>query len=155
MKHISIVALAIALLLSGVVTGISVVNANGNGYTNPGTGTPGYWKNHPEAWPVDEIMIGGTLYTKAEAIAYMKQPVKGDKTITMFKALVAAKLNIAIGCDDSCIASTIADADAWLASNPVGSGVAGRSCAWQNGGECLYWTLDRYNNGELCVPARD
>ena len=20
--------------------------------SNPGTGTPGYWKNHPEAWPV-------------------------------------------------------------------------------------------------------
>jgi len=27
--------------------------------TAPGTGTPGYWKNHPEAWPVEEITIGG------------------------------------------------------------------------------------------------
>ena len=24
----------------------------------PGTGTIGYWKNHPEAWPVEEITIG-------------------------------------------------------------------------------------------------
>ena len=24
-----------------------------SGFSNPGTGTPGYWKNHPEAWPVN------------------------------------------------------------------------------------------------------
>ncbi len=29
-------------------------------FPNPGTGTPGYWKNHPEAWPVDYIKIGYT-----------------------------------------------------------------------------------------------
>jgi len=36
----------------------------------PGTGTPGYWKNHPEAWPVSSITVGGLTYTKAQAIAY-------------------------------------------------------------------------------------
>src|SRR5262245_40288062 len=30
----------------------------------PGTGTPGYWKNHPEAWPVADIKIGNTIFTK-------------------------------------------------------------------------------------------
>ena len=60
----------------------------------PGTGTPGYWKNHPEAWPVDEITIGGVTYTKVEAIAIMNTPEKGDKTYTMFSALVAATLNV-------------------------------------------------------------
>ena len=24
---------------------------------SPGTGTPGYWKNHPEAWPVNSIAM--------------------------------------------------------------------------------------------------
>jgi hypothetical protein len=34
----------------------------------PGTGTPGYWKNHPEAWPVQTVTVGGVSYTKAQAI---------------------------------------------------------------------------------------
>ncbi len=121
----------------------------------PGTGTPGYWMNHPEAWPVDEITIGGVTYSKAEAIEYMKMPVKGDKTLTMFPALVSAKLNVLIGNDASCIADTISAADAWMAAyGPVGSGVKGSSQAWKDG-EPLYLRLDDYNNGRLCAPHRD
>src|SRR6185503_2976132 len=37
---------------------------------NPGTGTPGYWKNHAEAWPVSGITIGPNTYTKAQAITW-------------------------------------------------------------------------------------
>ncbi len=120
----------------------------------PGTGTPGYWKNHPEAWPVEEITIGGETYSKEEAIEAMKAPVKGDKTLTLFPALVAAKLNVLIGNCDSCIADTIVDADAWMATYPLGSGVAGSSDAWKCG-EPLYCKLDAYNNGFLCAPSRD
>jgi hypothetical protein len=121
----------------------------------PGTGTPGYWMNHPEAWPVDEITIGGVTYTKDEAIGYMMDPVKRDKTFTMFPALVAAKLNVLIGNDDSCIADIITAADAWMADNPLGSKVRGNSDAWKEG-EPLYWALDEYNNGDAsCVVSRD
>ena len=121
----------------------------------PGTGTPGYWKNHPDAWPVDEITIGGVTYPKEEAIPLMGMPVKGDKTITMFRALVAAKLNVLIGNNPTCIADTIDAADAWMATyGPVGSGVPGRSDAWECG-ELLYEKLDLYNNGELCALSRD
>ena len=122
--------------------------------TNPGAGTPGYWKNHPDAWPVDEITIGGKTYTKAEAIPLMKED-KHDKTTTMFRSLVAAKLNVLIGNDSSCIADTIAAADAWMAKyGPVGKGVRANSAAWKEG-EPLYLELDDYNNGFLCAPARD
>ncbi len=128
----------------------------GNTYTCglPGTGTPGYWKNHPEAWPVEEITIGGVTYTKDEAIGLMDMPVKGDKTYTMFQALVAAKLNVLVGNLHDCIADTISAADAWMAANPPGSGVKGSSDAWQSG-EAWYEALDAYNNGELCAPSRD
>ena len=120
----------------------------------PGTGTPGYWKNHPEAWPVETITIGGVVYTKEQAIWWMNQP-DGDKTITLFRALVAAKLNVLIGNDDSCIAGTISAADAWFVTfGPVGSGVPARSAAWRIG-EPLYELLDLYNNGGLCAPHRD
>jgi hypothetical protein len=131
--------------------------------TNPGAGTPGYWKNHPEAWPVDEITIGGVFYDrgwnrkkdKETAVWWMDQDDKHDKTITMFRSLVAAKLNVLIGNDSSCIADTILAADAWMATyGPVGSGVRANSAAWKDG-EPLYLELDDYNNGFLCAPARD
>lgn len=121
---------------------------------SPGTGTPGYWMNHPEAWPVDVITIGGITYSKETAINFMKDPVKKDKTFTMFPALVAAKLNVLIGNEAGCVAGTIDAADAWMAEHPVGSHVKGSSDAWKEG-EPLYWTLDAYNNGLLCAPSRD
>ena len=119
-----------------------------------GTGTIGYWKNHPDAWPVEEITIGGITYTKDGAIAVMKTPGKGDKTYDMFKQLTASKLNVLIGCESSCIDQTIIDADNWLITYPLGTGVSGGSQAWQIG-EPLHTSLTDYNEGKLCAPHRD
>jgi hypothetical protein len=119
----------------------------------PGTGTPGYWKNHPEAWPQDTITIGGQVYTKDQAIVWLDSVTK-DKTTTMFSSLVSAKLNVLIGNDDSCVASTIVAADDWMKLHPVGSGVAASSLAWKVG-EPLHRQMDNYNNGMLCAPHRD
>lgn len=120
---------------------------------SPGTGTPGYWKNHPEAWPVDAITIGGVVYTKSSALYWLGQP-DGDKTHTMFRGLVSAKLNVLIGNESSCIASTISAADVWMTTYPVGSNVRARTAAWSTG-EPLYRELDAYNNGDRCAPHRD
>jgi hypothetical protein len=115
------------------------------------TRTPGYWKTHPEAWPVDSIEIGGNTYTKEEAIELLWLPERGDKTKTLFRALVAAKLNEAAGTDVSCVADDMDWADAWMAAHPVCSGVHGNTEAWYSG-EPLYMKLDDYNNGLLCAP---
>jgi hypothetical protein len=107
--------------------------------------SPGYWKNH-EGWPGGAVKIGGIWYTEADAIEIMKTAGKGDKTYTMFKALAAAKLNKAAGCDVSCIKCTIKAADEWMEKyGPVGSNVRGNSKAWKCG-EPLYKKLDKYNN---------
>lgn len=122
-----------------------------------GAGTPGYWMNHPEAWPVEEITVGGVTYTKEEAIALMEAPTEGDVTLIMFRALVAAMLNVTAGAEAACIVDTIAAADAWLADQGgAGSGVGagGRNSPWREG-EPLYERLDDYNNGLLCAPSRD
>jgi len=119
----------------------------------PGTATPGYWKNHPGAWPVEEIVIGAVTYTKAEAIAIMSTPVAKDKRYTMFPALVSAKLNLLVGTESSCITDTIEQADQWMATFG-GSAVKASSEAWKIG-EPLYCKLDAYNNGLLCAPHRD
>jgi len=143
--------------------GFSVATVDGNGMStdfgfhstaaaNPGTGTPGYWKNHPDAWPVQSITVGGVTYTKAQAITWLGSVGK-DKTTTMFSSLVPAMLNILIGNDGSCVSSAIAAGNAWLAANPLGSGVAGGSAAWA-AGEPTHMTLDAYNNGLLCAPHR-
>jgi hypothetical protein len=122
--------------------------------TNPGTGTPGYWKNHPEAWPVQTITVGTVTYTKTQAIALLDQVGK-DKTLTMFSSLVSAMLNVKIGNDSSCVGSTINDAQAWMTKyGPAGSGVAASSYAWKVG-EPLHRLMDNYNNGMLCAPHRD
>lgn len=119
-----------------------------------GTGTPGYWKNHSEAWPVSTIEIGCKTYTKAQAISLMGQSPSGDVTYTMFRHLVSAKLNVLIGNISNCITQTIADADAWLCKYPLGSCVSGSSYAWSKG-SALATKLDEYNNGKLCAPSRD
>lgn len=147
--------------VTGTVTGISLSDSDDanyfghcDGQEQPGTGTPGYWKNHPGAWPVDEITVGGILYTRDEAIEIMGTAGRKDKTYTMFRALVAAMLNVMIGNDPSCIEDVIVAADNWMALYPVGSGVKANTDAWQEN-EWLYLTLDEYNNGLLCAPSRD
>jgi hypothetical protein len=126
-----------------------------SGFTNPGTGTPGYWMNHPEAWPVQEITVGNVPYTKAQAIAMLQAPGNKDKTYTMFASLVSATLNTIIGNDSTCVASTISQAQEWMVKyGPVGSGVAASSYAWKVG-EPLHRRMDNYNNGMLCAPHRD
>jgi hypothetical protein len=122
--------------------------------SNPGTGTLGYWKNHPDAWPASmlPITIGGVSYTRDQAI-YQMQRINKDRTTQMFAQLVAAELNVAIGNDSSCIGSSISFADAWLIANPLGSNVSGSSAAWAIG-EPYHNQLDAYNNGLLCAPHR-
>ena len=119
----------------------------------PGTGTPGYWKNHPDAWPVQEIIVGGIKYTKAQAISWLGRVGK-DKTTTMFSSLVPAMLNVKIGNLSGCVSATIASANAWMALHHVGSNVAASSAAWAEG-ELLHVILDDYNNGRLCASHRD
>ncbi len=119
-----------------------------------GTGTPGYWMNHPEAWPAS-IVVGGVTYTRDQAIALLGLPGNKDKTLTLFASLVSAKLNTEWnGTNPVCVSDTIAQADVWLATYPVGVGVRASSYAWKVG-EPLHRLMDNYNNGMLCAPHRD
>lgn len=121
----------------------------------PGTGTPGYWKNHPDAWPTETINIGGVTFDKPDAIIEMKRPTRKDMTRVMFRALVAAKLNVMIGNDGSCISEFIQAADIWMLDHPLGTGVRGRDAAWDEG-EPIKDMLNHYNNGRLpCADHRD
>ncbi len=124
------------------------------------SGTPGvcvrgqgYWKNHPEAWPVTELQLGNVTYTQEELLLILHQPVRGNGLVLLAHQLIAAKLNVANGADASCIQQTIADADALIGDlvvPPVGDGyLAPRDVS------ALAEILDDYNSGRLCAPACD
>lgn len=106
--------------------------------------TQGFWKNHGEAWPVEELILGGITYTKAELLAILRTPPRGDATYVLIHQLIAAKLNVASGADPTAIATVLADADAWLVAHPLGSKPSG---ADREAGIALAEALDDFNNG--------
>jgi len=113
----------------------------------------GYWKNHPVAWPVLALDLGGESYDQAELIGLLETPSRGDASLILAKQLITAKLNIANGSDPSPVVSEVADADALYAtlsgklpydvhaSMPTGQQMVG-----------LAGTLDEYNN-KLLTPG--
>ena len=90
--------------------------------------TPGYWKNHPDNWPVMELSLGGTTYSQAQLLDILDTPVRGDATIILAYHLIAAKLNVLSGSDPS-INDAIAHADALLAQYPLRSHPSGAARA--------------------------
>jgi N-acetylneuraminic acid mutarotase len=113
----------------------------------------GYWKNHPEAWPVTELQLGNTTYTQDQLLAILREPVRGNGLLILAKQEIAAKLNIANGADGSCIQQTLADADASIGNlviPPIGDGYLRPRDVSPTAG-----ILGAYNEGNLCAPSCD
>jgi hypothetical protein len=108
----------------------------------------GFWKNNPDAWPVDELMLGDVTYTQDELLDILNQPPRGNGLVILARQLIGAKLNIADGAntpDD--IHDAIDDADALIGDlvvPPVGDD-------WLHPSETgeLSDMLAAYNDGEL------
>ena len=110
------------------------------------TFTQGYWKNHPNNWPVSGLTLGNVFYTEAQLISILKTPVKGNGLISLSYQLIAAKLNAANGTTvPSNVQTAISNSDALIGNlvvPPVGSGYLAPSST-----AALNTTLDTYNNG--------
>lgn len=117
-----------------------------------GTRTPGYWKNHSASWPVEQLTLGGIEYSKQRCIEMLGNPTRGDHSVNLCRALIAAKLNIIDGCDGECVAIEIAIADVWFAQRAM-AGTAVQVVPLSERGRPLADVLDDYNNGLLCAPA--
>jgi hypothetical protein len=121
--------------------------------TSIGVSGPGFWKRQIHSWPVDTITVGGIDYNKEQAIPFISNG--SDKSLTMFRQVISAKLNLAAGADGSCILDTLTLADEWLAANgPVPGQVRGNSDEWKEG-EPLAQALAEFNNGDACAPTQD
>jgi len=106
----------------------------------------GYWKSHSDAWPVEEIDIGGVTCSKAEAIDILKTSPGGDATYILARQLIATKLNLLRGADASALEATVIDADSWLSAHPLGTDPSDPDRAE---GIALAETLEQYNSGEI------
>ena len=71
------------------------------------------------------ITVGGVDLYEGAGHRHARTPGK-DKTLTMFSSLVPAMLNVMVGNDGSCVASTIEAANAWMA--PYRPGRQRRAC---------------------------
>lgn len=109
------------------------------------TFTPGYWKNHAEAWtdqdiqPDDEFFTGGP-YDGMTYIEALGAPARGDAYIILARAYIAALLN-----EEVCGANArgyLDDAAEMLAEYPEEMDAACRAFA-------IYTAemLDYFNNG--------
>ena len=77
------------------------------------TYTPGYWKNHPEDWPVMDLTVGCVDYSQSQLLRILDMPTRGDMTIKLIHHLIAAKLNVLYGSEDY-IMGAIGDGDSYL-----------------------------------------
>ncbi|HKA25557.1 MAG TPA: hypothetical protein VKF80_11305 [Candidatus Eisenbacteria bacterium] len=114
------------------------------------TFTQGYWKNHPEAWPVASLTLGNHNYTAAELLSILNTPAGGNGLLILAHQLIAAKLNIADGADPTPVAGDIAAADGIIGNlviPPVGSDTLLPSDV-----NPYDDNLNNYNNGTSGVP---
>jgi hypothetical protein len=111
----------------------------------------GFWKNHPDQWPVTQLQLGNVTYTEDQLLSILHQPVRGNGLVLLAHQEIAAKLNIANGADESCIQQTLAAADTLIGNlvvPPVGNGfLRPRDVS------ALADTLEEYNEGMLCAAS--
>jgi len=111
------------------------------------TYTMGYWKNHPNDWPVDTLMLGSVQYSQMELLQIFRRPVKGNGLVSLAHQLIAAKLNVENGADPTDVQGYIDDADAMIGSlvvPPIGGGYLAPSSTGY-----LTHMLDQYNMGYI------
>jgi len=96
------------------------------------------------------LQLGNRTYNRQELQSILRQPPRGNSLVQLARQEIAAKLNIATGSDGSCVAQTLAAADALIGNlviPPVGNGYLPVNSYVR--------PLGRYNNGGLCAPKCD
>lgn len=111
------------------------------------TYSQGYWRNHPNAWPVTSLTLGTATYQAAELMAILDDPARGNGLVILVHQLIATKLNTANGADPSAVQQAITDADNMIDTlmvPPIGDGYLPPA---QTGD--LTETLTEYNEGTI------
>jgi hypothetical protein len=131
------------LRVSDTITCVTLPCVGGSSCTY----SQGYWRNHPNAWPVTSLTLGTVTYQAAELMAILDEPARGNGLVILVHQLIAAKLNIANGADPSAVQQAITDADNMIGAlvvPPIGNGYLAPG---QTGD--LTETLTEYNEGTI------
>lgn len=98
-----------------------------------------FWRTNPEAWPVEQVELAGMILRKGnggqlvvetadaddendtEAYDEFDFSDDADRPSGVLRQLLAAWLNILNGSDPGIIVSELAEAEAWLVTNPLGT----------------------------------
>ncbi len=111
------------------------------------TYSQGFWRNHPNAWPVTSLTLGTVTYQAAELMAILDNPAQGNGLVILVHQLIATKLNIANGADPSAVQQAATDADNMIGAlvvPPIGND----SLPPAQTGD-LTETLNEYNEGTI------
>ena len=122
--------------------------------------TQGYWKNHEAVVVVllgsSEMALGTPTYTASELdTIFGLPPSGGNALINLAHQLIAAKLNVLNGADDTQIAFYIALADSLIGNLVPGTDVVTSSSALGQSMVNAAATLDNFNQGLTIVPHCD
>jgi hypothetical protein len=132
-------------------------NGGGEGCTR----TQGFWGSSPAGQALLVQLVPGTLtlgttaYTAAQLDDILDKPTQGNALLILAHQLIAARLNVLAGADDSAIAATLTAADAaigGLVIPPVGSDFVAPNTQLGQTMVSLATTLASYNEGDLNVP---
>lgn len=127
--------------------------------------TQGYWGNSPagEARLIvligaGTMSLGNTNYTAAQLDDILDEPVAGNMLINLAHQLIAAKLNVLNGADDSQISDDIATAEGLIGNlvvPPVGTDFVAPASMLGQQMNAVKDELDAYNMGNRNVPSCD
>jgi hypothetical protein len=102
-----------------------------------------YWRRHPEEWPLLALPIGDRIFTRDELLRYHHRWLHTSQVSGLMRQVVAARLNLAAGCDDS-IAGVLEQADELLAG--AFAGTVRRAQVASRNYKVLRRELRAYNN---------
>jgi len=81
-----------------------------------------FWRNDADAWPVNDIEIGGITYESSDTESlFPGDDNKGGTPWLVLRQLLSAWLNVLSGADRSEIVDVMNNAEAWLVQYPPGS----------------------------------
>jgi hypothetical protein len=107
------------------------------------TYSAGFWKNHPEVWPVENIVMGGVIVDLESGLELLATPIESEHDRILSKQLLATKLNALLGAETIAVSEVLAQAVKWLTIFNDG-GKPERETAIS-----LAETLDAFNRGQI------
>jgi hypothetical protein len=76
-----------------------------------------YWRSHPDAWLIENIVIGSLSYDQAQAIAILESNELDARTL-LLQQFFAALLNSLSGTDAAAVQGTLVQASDWISAHP-------------------------------------